>query len=227
MPNPTWTVELHAHTNYSKDCLLKPRSIPGLCQKKGIDHLAITDHNEVTAGLELARLHPMLIIPGIEVMTTQGELLGWYVQGPVPHQLSPAATIGHLREQGAIIGVSHPFDRYRSGAWLEEDLLAIVEQIDVIEVFNARCIQNADNLKALAFAQEHGKLMTCGSDAHSRVEYGKATMRMAPFRRKAESFREALVDAQRVEKLSLPSIHMTSTWAKWVKRLGLAARPEA
>ena len=227
MPIPTWTVELHAHTAYSKDCLLKPERIPALCRKKGIDRVAVTDHNTVAAGLELARLYPMLVIPGIEVMTTQGELLAWYVQAEVPHGLPPIETIARLREQGAIIGFSHPFDRYRKGAWREEDLRAIVGQIDVIEVFNARCLHNKDNLKALAFAQKHGKLMTSGSDAHSPYEYGRAPMRMQAFRNDASGLRQALAGAERREKLSTPLVHLTTTWAKWLRRLGLAARPGA
>jgi predicted metal-dependent phosphoesterase TrpH len=225
MSSPTWSVELHAHTTYSKDSLLRLDRIAALCQKKGIDRLAITDHDTVTAGLEMARLQPMLVIPGIEVMTSQGELLAWYVQGPVPHGLSPAETIASLRDQGAVIGVSHPFDRYRKGAWREEDLLAIVDQLDAIEVFNARCIHNADNLKAQAFAQQHGKLATSGSDAHVALEYGRAPMHMPPFSNNADGFREALAKAQPGSTLSSPLVHFWSTWAKWVKRLGLAQHP--
>jgi predicted metal-dependent phosphoesterase TrpH len=214
-----WTVELHSHTIYSGDCLLKVEDIPALCRRKGIDKLAITDHNTARAGLDMARTHPMLIIPGLEVMTTQGELLAWYVKEEVPPGLTPHETIARLREQGAVIGISHPFDRYRKGAWCEEDLLAIVDDVDAIEVFNSRCIHNVDNQKALAFAQAHGKLMTCGSDAHSRYEYGRAVMRMAPFANNAEGFRAALRLAERHERLSTPLVHFSSRYAKWIKRL--------
>ena len=82
-------------------------------------------------------------------------------------------------------------DRYRRGAWRKEDLLEIVGDVDVIEVFNARCIQNEDNQQALEFAQEHSKLMTCGSDAHAPYEYGRATMTMPAFSNNANGFRQA------------------------------------
>jgi predicted metal-dependent phosphoesterase TrpH len=220
-----WTVELHSHTIYSGDCLLKPEDIPALCQRKGIDKLAVTDHNSVRAGLEMARTTPMLVIPGLEVMTTQGELLAWYVRAEVPSGLTPQETIVRLREQGAVIGVAHPFDRYRKGAWREEDLLAIVDDVDAIEVFNSRCIHDADNQKAHAFAQAHGKLMTCGSDAHTRYEYGRAVMQMPPFANNAKGFREALRHATRRERLSSPLVHFSSSYAKWLKRLtGYGAR---
>lgn len=225
MAQHTWTVELHAHSIYSKDCLVKPGKLVELAQQKGIDRLAITDHNEVTGGLELARLHPMLIIPGIEVKTTKGELLAWLVQEAVPRGLSPQETIQMLRRQGAIIGVPHPFDRYRTGAWREEDLIPIVRDIDVIEVFNARCIHDEDNQRALAFARQHNLLMTCGSDAHSPGEYGQAVMRVPAFANTADGLRDAISKGERVENLSPRSVHLTSTWARWVKRLGLVKQP--
>jgi len=222
MPPLTWTVELHAHTIYSKDCLLKPERIPELCREKGLDRVAITDHDEVAAGLELARLHPMLVIPGLEIMTTRGELLAWYVRGPVAPGLPPAETISRLRDQGAVIGVAHPFDRYRRGAWKEADLIPILRQLDCIEVFNARCISNEDNERAYRFALDQGiPIMTGGSDAHTAREYGHAPMRMPAFANNANGFRQALAESERVENLSSKMVHVATTWAKWVRRLGI------
>lgn len=222
--NFNWTVELHAHTIYSRDCLIRLEDIQGICQRQGIDRLAITDHDTAVAALELARLYPTLIIPGQEIKTTQGELLAWYIREEVPPNLSPQETIARLRTQGAVIGVPHPFDRYRRSAWRLEDLLAIVEQVDVIEVFNARCLHNDDNRRALAFAQEHGKLMSSGSDAHMPMEYGRAAMKVPPFHNNADGLRQVLSKAIRQERLSSPLAHLGSTYAKWVKRLGLVTR---
>jgi predicted metal-dependent phosphoesterase TrpH len=219
-----WTVELHAHTTYSGDCLIQLEDIEGICQRKGIDRVAITDHNSAKAAIEFARFYPTLIIPGEEIMTTQGELLAWYIQEEIPPDMTPQNTIARLREQGAIIGISHPFDRYRRGAWQLRDLLAIVDQVDVIEVFNSRCLHRDDNRKALTFAEEHGKLMTCGSDAHVPSEYGLAVMRMKPFHNNAHGMRQSLGQAVRVERSSSPLVHIGSTYAKWIKRLGLTRR---
>lgn len=225
MSTHNWTVELHSHSIYSKDSVLKLARIPDLSKKKGIDRLAITDHNTTVAGLQLARLHPMLIIPGLEVMTTKGELLAWYVTADVPPGLSPAETISRLQDQGAVIGVSHPFDRYRRGAWQEDDLLAIVDDVDAIEVFNSRCLRAEDNQKALRFAQQHDKLMVCGSDAHAPYEHGRSVMHMPAFNNNAASFRQSLAQAQRQERLSPFWVHFFSRWAVYRKRFGLAQRP--
>src|SRR5512143_2257748 len=163
MSAPVWTVELHAHTIYSKDSLTRLEKLQALCHQRGIDKLAITDHNTAKAALEMARLYPMWIIPGEEIMTTKGEILAWYIQKEVPAKLSPEETISRLKDQGAVIGVPHPFDSYRRGAWELEDLLKIIDLVDAVEVFNSRCIQSEDNAKALAFASEHPCSMTCGS----------------------------------------------------------------
>jgi hypothetical protein len=212
------TIELHSHTHASADCLMRPADIVQTCRRKGIDKLAVTDHNTLRGALELQRLAPELVIVGEEIMTTQGELLGYFLTEEIPPQLSPAETIARLRAQGAVISVSHPFDRLRKGAWREADLAAIIEQVDAIEVFNARCIFPHDNARALAFAQAHHKPGTAGSDAHAHIELGQATMRVAH----AHTPTELLAGwraGERVTRLSSPAIHFASTFAKHWKRL--------
>lgn len=214
-----WRVELHCHSVYSKDSLTRLERLPDICRARGIDRMVLTDHNTAQGALEAARRYPDLIIPGEEVMTTQGELLAWYVNEDVPPGLEPEEAIRRLRDQGAVIGVSHPFDRYRSGAWQLEDLQRIVELVDAIEVFNARCIHMEDNDRALSFAEQYDVLMTAGSDAHIRSEYGRAVMVTRPFDDTPEAFREALASASREVTLSSFAVHFGSTYAKWAKRL--------
>lgn len=225
MDAPVWKVELHAHTIYSKDCLTRLDALQPICRGRGIDKLAITDHNTAKASLELARLYPMWIIPGEEIMTAKGELLAWYIREEVPAGLSPKETVGILKDQGAVIGVPHPFDRYRKGAWNVTDLLEIVDEVDSVEVFNARCIHGADNQLSLAFAREHNKIMTAGSDAHIAKEYGQAVTLIRPFANTAEAFRKALAECQRQEAPSSPLVHLGSTYAKWLKRLVPSMQP--
>lgn len=225
MEQPLWRVELHAHSIYSKDSLIPLEKLPEICRARNIDRLILTDHNTAQGALDAARQFPMLVIPGEEVMTTRGELLAWCVTETVPPGLTPDDAIRRLREQGAAIGVSHPFDRHRGGAWKLHDLLDIVEQVDAIEVLNARCLHAADNQQALEFAADHGKLMTAGSDAHMRLEYGRAVMEMPPFAPTGDGLRAALAEGQRVGSLSSPLVHFGSTYAKWAKRLNPALRP--
>jgi predicted metal-dependent phosphoesterase TrpH len=221
----TWRVELHAHTYYSKDCLLKPTAIIETCRVKGIDRLVVTDHNAITGALRLKEMAPDLVIVGEEVMTSAGELLAFFVREWVPPGLTPQETIARLRDQGAFISVSHPFDRLRHGAWQESALAEIIHQVDALEVFNARCIFNADNAAALAMAQRHGKLKTVGSDSHTAREIGRALVEIEPFD-SVETFRANLATARFRTTLSSAWIHLASTYAKWMRQLGLKPQPE-
>lgn len=220
----TWQVELHSHTLWSKDCVTGFDTIINLCRKRGIDKIAITDHNTAEGALEMQRIAPELVIVGEEIMTTQGELLAYFVRETIPAGLSPDETIQRLRDQGAVISVSHPMDRLRKGAWQEEDLLRIVDKVDALEIFNARCVFAEDNDRALAFAPEHQLIGTVGSDAHIRPEYGRAMTVMRPFGNDPEDFLDALRTADYIKRLSGHYVHFGSTTAKWAKKLGFVAR---
>lgn len=218
-----WNVDLHSHTLWSKDCLTSFETIIQLCRQRGIHRIAITDHNTADGALKMAAIAPDLVIPGEEIMTPQGEILAYFVQESVPAGLPPEETIRRLRDQGAVVSVSHPFDRLRKGAWQEADLLRIVDQVDAIEVFNARCMFAADNVRAIHFARQHGLCGTAGSDAHTPLEYGRAVLRVQPFNNAME-LRDRLHSAQVVERLSPWFVHVGSKAAKWSKKLGLRPR---
>lgn len=218
-----WNVDLHSHTLWSKDCLMSFETIIRLCQKRGIDRIAITDHNTAEGALAMQKLAPDLVIVGEEIMTPQGEILAYFVQESVPAGLSPEETIRRLRDQGAVISISHPFDRLRKGAWQEKDLLRIVDKIDAVEIFNARCLFPQDNQRAFEFAQKHGLLGTAGSDAHSVLEYGRAMTQLSPFEG-ASDFLAALREAGYVKRLSPYFVHINSKAAKWSKKLGFRQR---
>lgn len=212
-------VELHAHTRASNDCLTRPRDLVRVCVERGIDRIAITDHNTIQGALEAQALAPNLVIVGEEVMTTQGELLAYFVSESVPPGLSPHETIARLRAQGAAISVSHPFDSQRKGAWREADLLTIAPLVDAIEVFNARCLRRADNDRAQAFAQSHHLPGTIGSDAHSLRELGRAFQWLPQATCAADLITSWRTTSQPVMRYSSPGVHLLSRWAYTVKTL--------
>ncbi len=140
-------VEFHCHTIFSKDSLTRPRDLVETCRRKGIDRVIITDHNSIAGAQAAQVLDPELVIVGEEIMTTRGEILAAFVQDEIPAGLSPQETIHRLKEQGAFISVSHPFDKLRSGGWKEDDLLEILPLVDAIEVFNSCCMNPSSTLK--------------------------------------------------------------------------------
>ena len=214
----SWVVELHSHTSYSRDCLVTPAQFVAACQRKGIDRVAITDHNAIEGAWAAQKLAPDLVIVGEEIKTDCGEIIAYFLRELIPPGLAVREAIARVREQGGVVGVSHPCDRYRREAMGADRLLPILDLVDALEVFNARCIQSADNDCARDMALKHGKLMFAGSDAHTTTELGQATLRMPPFD-SPESFRASLAQADIHARLSSPLVHFASTFAKLVKQV--------
>lgn len=215
-------VETHAHTRYSGDCLMEPQRMLAVCRARGIDRLCVTDHNTARGAFEMFQMAPEMVIPGEEILTTQGELLAYFIAEEVLPGLSPMDTIERLRAQGAVISVAHPFDPRRKGHWQEQHLRAILSHVDAIEVFNARCVDRRPNERALTLAQETGIPGTVGSDAHTPRELGRAVLLMPAFSGAAQ-FLAGLADARFETRLSSPLIHLTSRWAALVKRINVAS----
>ena len=212
-------VELHCHTCYSKDSLMLPGRLIDVARQRGIQRLAITDHNVFEGARVAARLDPELIIPGEEIMTTGGELLAYYVQERVPPGLTPERTIEILRQQGAVISVAHPFDALRAGHWGEDELRRILPLVDAIEVYNARVGSPAHNARAAELAAAAGKPGTAGSDAHAYSEVGRTTMRLPEFS-DAAGLRGVLGRGSVRGRLSPYWVHLFSRYAAWRKALG-------
>lgn len=214
-----WKVDLHCHSWFSRDCLMNPRAIIETARVRGLDKLAITEHNNVEGARYLKRLAPDLIIIGEEVKSSAGEFIAYFVQEEVPKGLSPEETLTRLREQGAVISIPHPADSFRRSALGEANARRFIDQVDAIEVFNARCLYSDDNDAALALARRYGKLVTAGSDAHSLGEIGHGYLLMPPFADERASFLHSLSQAQALGALSGLWPHFASTYAKWNKRL--------
>ena len=150
-------------------------------------------------------------------MTTRGEILAAYVTEEIPAGLSPKETIQRLKAQGAFISVSHPFDRMRSGAWKEPELLEILPLVDAIEVYNSRCMFPGFNREAKRFAEKHNVAGTVGSDAHAAFELGRSLMRLQPFDGPDE-MRKIIRAGVPIMKWSPPWFHLTSRYATVTKK---------
>ena len=209
-------LEFHCHTISSKDSLLSAEDLLKTCRRKGIDRVVVTDHNLISGAQRCQSLDPERVIIGEEILTQSGELLAAFVKEEIPAGLPAQEAISRLRQQGAFISVSHPFDSLRKGAWSLPDLEAIVPEVDAIEVFNARCFSAEANRQAQEFARQHRLLGTVGSDAHTAFELGRATLLLPDFHDQA-SLKSALPQAQPRTRLSSPWVHVTSRYAVWLK----------
>jgi predicted metal-dependent phosphoesterase TrpH len=167
-------VDLHCHTSASFDSLASPRDVMRAAAARGITHLAITDHDRIDGALRARDEAPegLTVLVGEEVKTTDGDLICVFLEQPIPPGLSPAETIAAAREQGALVGIPHPFDRFRNSLLREMGLSGIASLVDWVETYNARVVGDAGNAQAAKFAREHGLPGVAVSDAHSTLEVG-------------------------------------------------------
>jgi len=212
------SLEFHCHTHASKDSLSRPVDLIAVARRKGIDRVVITDHNSIAGARDARAIDPELIIVGEEIMTTKGEILAAFVQEEIPARLSPQETIKLLKEQGAFISVSHPFDELREGGWIENDLLEILPLVDAIEVYNSRCMFPRFNRRARAFAERHNLAGTVGSDAHAAFEVGRSLLLLDQFTG-ADGLRDVIRGAKFRVKWSPWWFHLTSRYASMKKKI--------
>ncbi|MDL5361111.1 PHP domain-containing protein [Halalkalicoccus sp. NIPERK01] len=174
------SVELHAHSALSHDGRDPVDLLLEQAAAVGLDALAITDHDEIEASLEAAELAPeygLVGIPGIEITSSAGHVLGIGVDHRVEAGLPYGETIERIREAGGIAVVPHPFQtsRHGVGAKVSRDELA---RADAIEIYNSRLLTGRANRKAERFARSRGLPMTAGSDAHIGEMVGQAVTRV-------------------------------------------------
>ena len=216
-------VEFHCHTIFSKDSLTRPADLVETCRRKGIDRVVVTDHNTIAGARAAQALDPERVIVGEEIMTTRGEILAAFVTEEIPKGLTPQETLRRLKDQGAFISVSHPFDKLRKGGWREDDLLEILPQVDAIEVYNSRCMNPRFNQEARQFAEKHNIAGTVGSDAHVTFELGRSILLLEPFQ-DPDDLRRIIRSGTPKVRWSSPWIHFTSRYASIYKKVTHALR---
>lgn len=169
--------DLHAHSRASFDSLASPASLIRTASARGLTHLAITDHDRIDGALEArdraAELAPDLtVIVGEEVRTADGDLICLFLDRAIPPGLPVEEAIADAREQGGLVGVPHPFDRFRGSLLRDARMERLAPLVDWVETHNARIIGGAGNQKAAEFARAHGLPGIAVSDAHSTFEIG-------------------------------------------------------
>jgi predicted metal-dependent phosphoesterase TrpH len=200
---PLIEVDLHMHTDHSPDCATPVEVLLETARDRGLGAIAITDHNEVSGALEARRIaegmDDLKVIVAEEVKTAeQGEVIGLFLEEKIPRGMTMAATIAEIRRQGGLVYVPHPFDRLHSVPDYEH-LLDMVEEIDILEVFNPRVALTAFNEEAERFAAKYRIVPGAGSDSHVAQGLGSVMIRVHDFDG-PEEFLEAMRDADIVRK---------------------------
>ena len=189
---------------------------------RGLTHLAITDHDRIDGALEgqarAATEAPGLkVLVGQEIRTTAGDLIGVFLHESIPPGLSPSEAVAAVREQGGLVGIAHPFDRFRGslGRGEAESLEALAATVDWIESWNARLIVGDGNAQAAELALRAGVAGVAVSDAHTTLEVGVAATIVSGDPSTADGLRAALAG---------PLELRTGRASAYVRLLGPAAK---
>jgi predicted metal-dependent phosphoesterase TrpH len=213
----TLRLDLHLHTRASWDCLSDPEAILARAHSRGVDRVGMTDHNLLELSLEMHRRFPEQVIPGEEVRTREGiDVIGLYISNPIPKGTPAEETCRLIREDGGIVYLPHPYARGKGGSGRYAE--ALVDQVDVVEVFNARLHPGRLNEPAEELARAHGRLRGAGSDAHTLGEVGGAWVEVPFHENRPDALLAALAES-RVQGETTPYwVHLASTWAKIRKK---------
>jgi len=212
-------LDLHVHTVYSFDSAIEPDGLRTACRERGLAGAAVTDHDSLRGGLEFAaELPDLLIIPGSEIRSAEGEIIGLFLQEDVPPGLSAPETMRRIHAQGGVVVIPHPFDLVKLRRMSARRLLELRDEIDAVEGLNGKPRWWLANSAARRFAAEHGLASTGGSDAHKAGHVGLAFTEMEEFTTPS-GFLESLPGA-------VPGGRRYSPWSSQLDRWRARARRE-
>jgi len=223
---PKIRLDMHTHTEFSPDSRTKLQRFAAAAKAAGLGAVCVTDHNTVAGALRLREMDTgFRVVVGEEIYSLDGEIVGLFLEEAVPPHLPAGETMDRIHAQGGLVYIPHPFSRNRLRHMKLEQLNALIDKIDAIEVFNAREMSRASNAKALAFALATAKPGGVGSDSHRRSELGRAYVEIADFTTPAELL-EALRQGTVTGKLSGMFMHVR-TWGDAATKVAvrLARRP--
>lgn len=169
-------IDLHTHSYGSPDGGLTVADYKRVLERGALDWVAITDHGTVAVALqirtELGKLGERVII-GEEIKTIDGEIIGLYLSRTIDEGQTPAKTVAAIRAQNGLVYIPHPFETQRSGI-STKGLATIIDDVDIIEVYNGRAVFQNKGKTAQDWAKHHDKATAASSDAHGWHGWGRA-----------------------------------------------------
>ena len=162
--------DFHIHVTHSSDSLLQPRTLLKIASRKGIDVVAVTDHNTLDGSFETIREaknqnSEVIVIPGMEISTDRGHVLGLFIHECVRSR-SYLDVVDEIKSQNGLIIIPHPCKKSQK---FNDSEFAIA---DLLEGLNGRATSKENN-DALSLGKSLGKTMVAGSDAHFPFEVGR------------------------------------------------------
>ena len=207
------------HSHFSPDSEVSPEAMAKRCADVGLDYVAVTDHNSIEGSVAVKAIAPFNVIIGEEVGSAAGEITGLFLKETIPAGLTALQTVERIKDQGGLVSIPHPFDRFRSHVIDKAALHEIIPYIDIVEGFNSRNNLARDDRKAQEFARTHGFITSGVTDAHTTMEIGRTYVEMPEFDGSPEDFLRALAAGRIVGRRMTPLIHVLTTLTKIKKRI--------
>lgn len=158
------------HSYYSTDSSITREDLVFYAKRCGLDGVAVTDHDRLDGALKMARETDFLIIPGIEVISSDGHVVALNVQESIPRGLTANETVDKIHESGGIAIACHPVGLFKGGLGRLTS-----SKFDAVEVINSSAIPfNYTARQNERIASHIKKPRVAGSDAHYGPEIGCA-----------------------------------------------------
>jgi len=165
-------IDLHVHTIFSEDASTTLREVVTYSKKQGLNGIAITDHDTLRGALKLAKEKTITVIPGVEISTPHGHVLGLNITDPIQSKLSLPETVQKIHDSGGIAVAAHPSVIFKIGI---SKRAASVSNLDAIEVINSAAFPfSLSTYLSRRLAEKLSLPQTAGSDAHHAAEIGMA-----------------------------------------------------
>lgn len=167
-----FNIDLHTHSEASHDGGITLNQYERTLNDNVLDCIAITDHNRIDFALRAREILGEKIIVGEEIMTSEGEVIGLFLNAKVePHQ-PIQMTVNAIKEQGGIVYIPHPFETVRKG--LHPKTIEQIQQgVDIIEVCNGRAFAQNKSQQAVVWSRINNIPGAASSDAHGVRGLGK------------------------------------------------------
>jgi predicted metal-dependent phosphoesterase TrpH len=177
MKGSRFKVDLHTHSIISQDGGITATQYEKVLQSGELDCIAITDHNETSFARIMQKKLGSKIIIGEEITTKEGEIIGLFLHETIPGGISIDEAIASIKHQGGLIYIPHPYEHMRKG--LQHDTMErIVDDIDIVEVFNGRGRFRDKSSLAQQFAIKNTIPQAASSDAHGWPGLGHTSSAM-------------------------------------------------
>ncbi len=214
-------IDFHVHSHYSSDSAITPEQLAVYVKERGLDAVAITDHDNLDGGRILAREMDFLVVPGVEISSADGHVIALDVREPVRKGLSANETVERIHEAGGFAIACHPSSVFKKSLGRH-----VTERFDAVESINASSIPFGYAVKRnRELASYLRKPCTGGSDAHYGPEIGYACTYVEAEPNTASVIRALSRGLCRPVGWAIPwNLRIERIWA--VNRRKLAARRE-